>query len=111
MVMEKKEKKSIVRVTIEEITSDKSDGKAVSHFKLKAGVINNEEYFADPKYSKTKSFESFVVHMNFLLQQNQTKTQLNDLSVNVIKQCDVMLTPRVFSDVPGEDPTSDTDIY
>lgn len=70
----------------------------MSHLKLKAGVIDNDDYFCDPKYTK-KDLHKLCEAYEIIVAKSKNKKQLNDCLVTAIKQCDSMLTPQIFSDM------------
>ena len=52
-VMEKKEKKTtFTHISINEIKTDKSNGKVISHYKLKSSVLSDPEFFNNKFYTK-----------------------------------------------------------
>ena len=76
-VMKKKEKQTVSTLTINEIISDKSNGKTISHLKIKAGVIENCEYFLDKKFTKIalqKSCEAYEIPVSRSYTKNKWTT-------------------------------------
>jgi hypothetical protein len=68
--MGKKENKNIRKVSFDELKSDKSQGKCVSHLTLNAGVLTDPNYFNDKFYTK-KTVTNFMLGLrNF----NNVKT-------------------------------------
>lgn len=96
--MEKTEKRSTVKLTIQEIISDKSDGKKISHLKLKVGVLENNEYFND-KMFLNKDLQQLCAAYEISVSTNTTKKQMNDALITAITQCDFMLTPDAFTEL------------
>ena len=96
--MEKTEKRPTVKLTIKEIIPDKSDGKKISHLKLKAGVLENNEYFNDKKFLN-KDLQKLCAAYEISVSKNTTKKQMNDALITAITQCDFMLTPVAFTEL------------
>ena len=94
-IMEKSERKTLVKLPIKEIVADKSEGRKVSHLKLQAGIIDNRQYFNDSKYVK-KDLQKLCEAYAIIVSKNATKSQLNEALINVISQCHSMPTPDVF---------------
>ena len=72
--MEKSDKKPTDKLTVKDIISDKSEGKKVSHLKLKAGALDNNDYFND-KNTETKICRSFVKHIIFRFPEIRLKNE------------------------------------
>lgn len=104
-VMEKKIKDNTKRVPIDEVKSDRSQGKVVSHLKLKAGVITDQNYFNDKFYTK-KDLVQLCEAYSIPVTLKSTKKELNDLLVGVIRQCDSLLTPQAL-DIDNVQPNTE----
>ena len=96
-VLEKNERKVVVKITIKDIRADKSGGRKVSHLKLQAGVIDDKEYFNDSKFLK-KDLLKLCEAYDIAVSKSVTKKQLNDTLINVILQSESMPTPDVLSE-------------
>lgn len=63
--------------------------------RLKAGVLNDEQYFHIKFYTK-RDLQNLCEAYEIQTLSKHSKEDMNNLLVSVIKQCDVMLTPHVF---------------
>lgn len=94
--MQRKDKSSSKKLSMDDITNDKSRGKVASHLRLKAGIAEDNDYFNDKFYTK-KQLQKLCEAYEITVSSKTSKLSMNEQLISVIQNCDFMLTPSVFS--------------